>query len=98
MSIKSSSELEVQLKTGNDYGIVPDRDWRSCTDEPRDIREMTWGFRQRVLGTEAPESKKLLTAKDPSKSISHGKRNTDNRKRKTQILKTDNSPRRPLRD
>ena len=83
MSIKSSSELEAQLQTGNDYGIVHDRDWRSFTDEVRDIRKMTWGLRQKVLGNEAPNPKKPSTPKEPSRSISHGKRKTDNGKRKT---------------
>jgi four helix bundle protein len=83
MSIKSSSELEAQLQTGNDYGVVHDQDWRSYTDEVRDIRKMTWGLRQKVLGNEAPNSKHASTPKEPSKSISHSKRKTDDGKRKT---------------
>ena len=83
MSIKSSSELEAQLQMGNDYGVVHDRDWRSCTDEVRDIRKMTWGLRQKVLGNEAPNPKEPSTSTEPSRSISHGKRKTDNGTRKT---------------
>ena len=83
MSIKSSSELEAQLQTGNDYGIVPDQDWRSYTNEVRDIRKMTWGLRQKVLGNEAPNPKEPSPSKEPSRSISHRKRTTDNGQRKT---------------
>lgn len=82
MSIKSSSELEAQLQTRNDY-VVDDRDWRSYTDEVRDIRKMTWGLRQKVLGNEAPNARESSTSKEPSKSISHRKRKTGNGKRKT---------------
>jgi four helix bundle protein len=55
MSIKSASELESQLDLGNGYGVVRHRDWRSYTDEVREIRKMTWALRQKVLGTEPPK-------------------------------------------
>jgi four helix bundle protein len=66
MSIKSSSELEAQLDLGKDYGVVSHPDWRSLTDQVREIRKMTWGLRQKVLGQESSKPRDPSIPQDPS--------------------------------
>lgn len=49
ISIKSTSELEYQLQLATDYGVLPQRVWRSLTIETIEIRRMLCGLRRAVL-------------------------------------------------
>ena len=60
ISIKSTSELEYQLRLATDYGILEQSEWETLTNETIDIRRMLCGLRAKVLASEL------------SGSISHG--------------------------
>jgi hypothetical protein len=75
--------LESQLDLGNGYGVVRHRDWRSYTDEVREIRKMTWALRQKVLGTEPPKPKDPSPPKNRRGPSVTKQPETDNGKRKT---------------
>ncbi len=47
-SIKSSMELEYQLKLSRDYGILPQSEWDKLTTDTIDARRMLCGFRAKV--------------------------------------------------
>ena len=49
IAIKSACELEHQLESGRDFGIVPPEEWSILATEVRDVRRMTYGLRKRVL-------------------------------------------------
>lgn len=49
ISIKSTSELEYQIQLATDYGVLPQRLWRSLTIEIIEIRRMLCGLRRAVL-------------------------------------------------
>lgn len=50
-SIKSSMELEYQLKLSRDYGILPQVEWDQLTTGTIDARRMLCGFRAKVLAS-----------------------------------------------
>jgi four helix bundle protein len=50
ISIKSSTELQQELRLAHDYGILPDADWRALRKETVEIRMMLCGLRKKVLG------------------------------------------------
>lgn len=50
ISIKSSTELQQELRLAHDYGILPDPEWLAMRKETVEIRKMLCGLRKRVLG------------------------------------------------
>lgn len=60
ISIKSTSELEYQLRLATDYGVLEESEWQALTSETIDVRRMLCGLRAKVLASEL------------SGSISHG--------------------------
>ncbi|MGH7621574.1 MAG: four helix bundle protein [Gemmatimonadaceae bacterium] len=83
MAIKSSKELEAELELAALYEILPARQWESLTTEVVDIRRMLVGLRKKVLATPDRRIKPLNAPPphrppDPSRSISHSQRTTDN--------------------
>jgi four helix bundle protein len=55
ISIKSSTELQQELRLAHDYGILPESTWRGLIKETVEIRMMLCGLRKRVLG-DVPDS------------------------------------------
>ena len=51
-SIKSTSELEYQLRLATDYGILEDAEGQVLTNETIDVRRMLCGLRAKVLASE----------------------------------------------
>jgi four helix bundle protein len=66
ISIKSTFELQYQLRLARDYELLSHREWNDLSRDDVDVRRMLCGLRRKVLATDA------------SVSISHGK--TDNAK------------------
>lgn len=55
VSIKSSMELEYQLRLARDYGLLSAADWAALTSRTVEIRKMLMGFRRRVLEADRDE-------------------------------------------
>src|SRR5687767_6992031 len=51
IAIKSSTELENQLKLSKDYGVLTTLDWESLSESAIDVRKMLCGLRKKVLAT-----------------------------------------------
>ena len=51
-SIKSSFELEYQLRLARDYGVLATDSWNALTEESIDVRRMLCGLRAKVLKSE----------------------------------------------
>lgn len=49
ISIKSTLELEYQLRLARDYGILPRTKWQILSSETIEIRRMLYGLRTKVL-------------------------------------------------
>ena len=49
ISIKSTTELEYQLRLARDYGIMSSDAWRRLADADIDVRRMLCGLRRKVL-------------------------------------------------
>lgn len=52
ISIKSTKELEYQLRLATDYAILPLRYSKSLTAETVDVRRMLYGLRAKVIADE----------------------------------------------
>lgn len=61
IAIKSSTELENQLKLSKDYGILTGLDWDSLSETTVDVRKMLCGLRKRVRTTIPPEGGRHAT-------------------------------------
>ena len=68
ISIRSSSEVESQLQSGRDYGVISPADWQRLTDETVEIRRMICGFRGAVLRADAAEKAQARLRKDRKRS------------------------------
>jgi four helix bundle protein len=74
ISVKSTFELEYQLRLAKDYEVLDYKEWQALTSEGVDVRRMLCGLRTKVLATEPRISiSSEDSAIDPSGSISHGK-------------------------
>ena len=51
IGVRSSMELENQLKLAKDYGILRTRDWESLSEATVDVRRMLCGLRKKVRAT-----------------------------------------------
>jgi four helix bundle protein len=51
MSIKSTTELEYQLRLAKDYGILSPTRWQLLSHQTIEVRRMLYGLRSRVLET-----------------------------------------------
>ncbi|MEO7646955.1 MAG: four helix bundle protein [Gemmatimonadaceae bacterium] len=51
ISIKSTLELEYQLKLATDYGVIKEAEGQALRGEVVDTRRMLCGLRKRVLGS-----------------------------------------------
>lgn len=58
ISINSSTELEYQLELARDFGVLPQRPWRSLQNEAVEVRMMTCGYRASILRADAKERRK----------------------------------------
>ncbi len=56
ISIKSTLELEYQLRLAKDYEIVQHRSWQALTNATIEVRRMLYGLRSKVLGSEPSAS------------------------------------------
>lgn len=56
ISIKSSTELEEELRLARDYEILQHRDWESLKKDTVEVRKMLCGLRRRVLGDDSENS------------------------------------------
>jgi four helix bundle protein len=63
-SIKSSMELEYQLKYSRDYGILPQPDWEALSTDTIDARRMLCGFRAKVLESCSKSARKNTKRKN----------------------------------
>ncbi len=60
ISIKSASELDYQLVLARDYGVLPDGEWKTLSEQTIDIRRMLCGLRAKVLEPAQPASKSRM--------------------------------------
>lgn len=51
IGIRSTMELENQLKLAKDYGVLRTRDWESLGESTIDVRKMLCGLRKKVRAT-----------------------------------------------
>ena|SRR5687768_15551400 len=70
IAIKSSCELESQLKLAKDYEILREKDWNALADDTVDARRMLCGLRKKVL---APLDNPLRCPSHGEKTV-NGKR------------------------
>src|SRR5687768_40283 len=66
IGVRSSMELENQLKLAKDYGILRTRDWESLSVATVDVRRMLCGLRKKVRATfpsETAGTEKRITQK-----------------------------------
>lgn len=63
-SIKSSMELEYQLKLSRDYGILPQPEWEDLTTDTVNARRMLCGFRAKVRASYSESARKNTKRKN----------------------------------
>lgn len=49
ISIKSTGEVEYQLQTARDYGVLGERNWNTLSEDTIEVRRMLVGLRKKIL-------------------------------------------------
>jgi len=73
MAIRSTTELENQLKLAKDYGVLAKLDWESLTELTVDVRRMLCGLRKKVRATFPSEAARTQKRKTQKRSTQDGK-------------------------
>jgi four helix bundle protein len=68
ISIKSTTELEYQLRLAKDYEILPHSRWQLLSHQTIEVRRMLYGLRAKVLST-GPSASSVTDKPNDSKTV-----------------------------